>query len=98
MSKMSAEQYQSGLQAAAVAAVMLAETDIPEILRMIEHADSFGAVLDPTLYREKHQAMMEDKELIEAAMPLWRMGQTLKARVAEAKKALQMKTTPGETP
>jgi hypothetical protein len=90
---MNATEYQSGVLAAATAAAMISETDLPKILSMIERADSFGAVLDPTLYREKHQAMMEDKELLEAALPLWKVGQVLKARARDAKKALQKNAT-----
>ena len=32
-----------------------------------------GAIIDPTLYRANHSKMMQDKELLEAALPLYRL-------------------------
>ena len=59
--------YQSAVKTAALCAQMLAQFDIPELLHAIERGHAFGPILDPTLYRDKHKAMDEDKELLEAA-------------------------------
>jgi hypothetical protein len=67
------ETYQSAVQACAIAATLLRQHDIPELLRAIEHADAFGPLLDPTLWRDKHEAMNRDRKLLEAALPLWRL-------------------------
>lgn len=89
MSKMTAEEYQHVVTTAAYAARLLAEMDIPRILEAIERAHAFGAVLDPTLYRDKVEAMDQDKEILQAAMPLRRMGLKLKEmqEAADAKRA-----------
>lgn len=57
----------------------------PGILIMAEDGSRGGisktrAMLDPTLYRAKGQAMREDKRAVEAALPLWRLGAKLTAR------------------
>ena len=59
------------------AARVLRGHDLKAALDAIERADSIGAILDPTLYRDKHQAMMDDKALLEAALPLWRFAEKL---------------------
>ncbi len=37
-----------------------------EMIHAANRADSLGAVLDPTLYRDKHKAMSQDMELLNA--------------------------------
>ena len=78
---MTQEEYQNTLRVCAMLAGFVGEHDIPKMLEMIERADSFGCMIDPTLYREKHGAMMEDKELLEAVLPLWRIAKKLQARL-----------------
>jgi len=93
--RMTGEEYQEKLIAIMHAARMLvfAEVDIDDLLARIERADSFGAMLDPTLYRANHGKMMEDKALLEAARPLWRYAKKLyqdalaRAAQDDAKKA-----------
>jgi hypothetical protein len=77
---MTGEQYQEKLLTILVAARTISDVDVPDLLQRINRADTLGALLDPTLYRKKHGAMMEDKELLEAALPLWRAGKALEER------------------
>lgn len=77
------EEYQLCVQNVRLVASLLAEYRIADILAAIDRAETTGPLLDPTLWREKNQAMSEDKESLEAALPLWRHGQFLKTR-AEA--------------
>lgn len=96
MSKLTAETYQSAVNACAIAARLLAEHDLPGILEAIERAHSLGAMLDPTLYREKVQAMDQDKEILEAAGPLRRMG--LKLKQMQEKHDAEQAAAQGERP
>jgi hypothetical protein len=78
---MTIEEYQNTLRVCAMLSGLVGEHDIPKMLEMIERADSIGGMIDPTLYREKHGAMMEDKELLEAALPLWRIAKKFQERL-----------------
>lgn len=57
--------------------------DIPAALEAIEKADTLGPFLDPTLWRDKHAAMEQDRALLKAALPLWNAMAKLEAAVAE---------------
>ncbi len=74
-------EYRAAIQAAVVASKMLVIHDVPDLLEAIERAHAVGPMLDPTLYRDKAKAMDEDKEILEAALPLWRLGRKLQARI-----------------
>jgi len=78
------EEYQNTLRVCAMLAGLVVDHEIPKMLEMIERADSIGGMIDPTLYREKHGAMMEDKELLEAVLPLWRIAKKLQERIKGA--------------
>lgn len=78
---MTIEEYQNALKTCAMVATLLEQVDIPKLLGMIERADSVGAMIDPTLYRDKHGAMMLDKELLEAARPLRSWAIALRAKL-----------------
>ncbi len=67
---------------------MLYIYDIQHMLRDIDHADSVGPLLDPTLWMKKGQQMREDREILKAALPLWNM----------AKKAQKKAKTTPSTP
>jgi hypothetical protein len=71
-------EYQSIVGQVMLIAEHLAELDLPRILREIEHAEVLGPFVDPTLWTHKHHAMSEDKELIQAALPLRSLGQRRK--------------------
>ena len=68
-----AEEYQAAVMMVAAAARLLAGFDVPGLLSDIEHAEAFGPLLDPTLYRDKAKAMGEDRELLRAALPLYQL-------------------------
>lgn len=68
---MTTEEYQQVLRIAASAANLLSGFDIPELLCAIDRANSIGPVLNPSLWQEKREAMSQDRDLLEAARPLW---------------------------
>lgn len=71
------EDYHSALLACITAAKVLQQHDLAKRLRDISTADTLGPMVDPTLWRDKHKAMYEDREVLEAALPLWKLGQRL---------------------
>jgi len=77
-------EYMTTLSSVSVAMGLLADTDIPAVLQAIANADAIGPIFNPTLWMEKHRAMDENKELLEAALPLWRMAQKLKSMEKKA--------------
>lgn len=84
--KLTPEEYQQQLVNVAMTARLLVDVDIPDLLQRIERAHSFGCMLDPTLYRAKVEAMDQDKDMLEAALPLWRWARKVQAS-AQAKQA-----------
>lgn len=78
MDQMTIEEWRENLKTCGLAAMFLERVNVPDMLARIEKADAFGGLLDPTLWRDKHGAMMEDKELLEAALPLWRYAQKVR--------------------
>ncbi len=72
-----AAEYQNALQACILAARLLDGHDLPEFLRAIDHADAVGPILDPRLWMAKERDMHWNKEVFEAAMPLWRLAKKL---------------------
>lgn len=71
--------YQDAVRACALLAGLLLMHDLPALLRAIERADAIGPLVDPTLWRDKGAAMLQDKELLEAALPLWQYARARKA-------------------
>lgn len=80
MSIETAEEYKEAVRACHMAAAIVGQHDLDGVLRRIANAETMGPLLDPTLYREKGQAMREDKEVVEAALPLCRLAAKLNAR------------------
>jgi hypothetical protein len=82
-------EYRSALLLILNSARVMTVVDLPKLLSDIEHAHAVGPMLDPTLYREKMRAMDEDKEILTAALPLWKLAKKLeeRARAAESEKA-----------
>ena len=74
---MTIEEYQSAVQASVLCSRMLSQYDIPQLLRDIEHADAVGGLFNPSLWIQKRIAMYEDREALEAALPLWRLAKKL---------------------
>lgn len=77
-------EYQAAVGSCALVGSMLTQYDLPAMVRAIEYAEAMGPMIDPTLYREKREAMDQDKDLLEAALPLWRWAQGQK-KLAEEK-------------
>ena len=69
--------HEEGMYAAVMAARLITQHDIPALLQAISTAETVGPFLDPTLYRDNVKAMLEDKEVLTAALPLWHMAQKL---------------------
>jgi hypothetical protein len=84
--KMKIEEYQGAVQGVVLCARLIEQYDIPKLLEAIERADAFGGMLDPTLWRGKHGAMMEDKAVLEAGLPLWRLAKKIRESIAEPAK------------
>jgi hypothetical protein len=61
------EEYRSARITCELARNFLKQYDFKKLLDAISRADAVGAMLDPTLYRDKHQAMLEDRAVFEAA-------------------------------
>lgn len=59
------------------AARILSVVDVPEALRAARHALEIGCFIDPTLWRANHGKLREDIEVLEAALPLYRLGEKL---------------------
>lgn len=102
MDDMTIADWREDLRTCGLAAMFLERVNIPDMLAKIEKADAFGGMIDPTLYREKHAAMMEDKELLEAALPLWKYAQRVRESVnqkrlegREGEKETDSYTVPG---
>ena len=61
-----AENFRATLAGLWALAGLVAEAPLGEMLAVSERADAVGAVLDPTLYREKASALHEDMEMLRA--------------------------------
>lgn len=76
-----AEQYRAALFVVIAAAEALsAIDDLPQLIQDIDRADAIGPLLNPTLWIGKNKAMGEDREMFEAALPLYRLGLKLRER------------------
>ena len=75
-------RYQVAVKACIVACLIVTQHDIPGMLEAIERAHSIGPFLDPTLYRDKVGAMEQDKEILRAALPLFKLREKINQHVA----------------
>ncbi len=64
------DEYQDAVRRVALVASMLADIDFAKLIRAIDHADAVGPILNPTLWRDRHKAMHEDRTLLVAAQNL----------------------------
>lgn len=71
------DDWQAAVVACGIAARMLGQHDIARLIAQGERALDIGPLLDPTLYREKGQALREDIEALRAALPLAKFGTKL---------------------
>ena len=69
--------YQDAIRACVMVGAMVSQYDLPEILAAISRAETIGPLVDPVLYIRKRKAMEQDKQLVEAALPLWRFTKEL---------------------
>lgn len=76
---LSTAEYRAAVTGVVVCARVLNQFDIPKLLEAIERADSFGCFFDPTLWINNRGKMNEDREVLEAALPLWRLAKKLQA-------------------
>ena len=75
---MELEEYQGHLRQAALLVGLVRMIPVTKMLGMISWAETTGPMLDPTLYREKAQAMKEDAELLEALLPMYALAVKIK--------------------
>ena len=61
------EEYQSARYACEMAQNFLKQHDFKKLIADINTADAIGPMVDPTLWMQKGQAMLEDKEVFAAA-------------------------------
>ncbi len=61
--------------------VMIARTlnvyDIPKAIEAATRALELAPYIDPTAWMRNHKALEEDREMLRAALPLWRLAQKL---------------------
>lgn len=70
LGKMSGTQigdYRAARMACEVAKALLEQHDFKKLLDAISRADALGPFVDPTLYRSKAGAMLEDRQVFGAA-------------------------------
>ena len=63
----SVESYRSAILGVLSVAHLIRHLDFAAMIKAIDHADTVGPLLDPTLYRRKQKALLEDRGLLEAA-------------------------------
>ncbi len=80
---MNQSEYVGAVKAVHLCLAVLGQHDLQKVLANIGTAESIGPILDPSLWIQKGGAMAEDKEAVEAAMPLWRLARKLKGPEAE---------------
>jgi hypothetical protein len=77
MNRLEIQEYQAAVRTVALLSSILLQHDIPELLAAIEHADAVGPLVDPTLWRNNHKKMAEDREILQAALPMYALGSRL---------------------
>lgn len=83
---MTGAEYQNAIKTCAMAARIMATLEIDKLLESISKADAVAPLVDPTLWMQKRDAMLQDRELLNAARPLWEWGKkTLERMEAEGK-------------
>lgn len=70
---MSQTEYEMNLRLAYSQAGILAIIPIPDMINAINRAESVGPFLDPTLFMKNMDKMREDKKLLEALLPIWKL-------------------------
>lgn len=73
-------EYQAAVRGVALLVGIVQQWDLPKLLEAIEHADAVGPLFDPTAWMRKREALEQDRELLKAALPLWKLGRELIAK------------------
>jgi hypothetical protein len=81
------ERYRQDLVKLYMVCDCLAEMPLDEYLKAISRADSVGHIIDPTSYKQGVQAMHEDRSVIEAALPLARLGRHIQQQREQRKRS-----------
>ncbi len=92
---LTAEEYSLGLRGVGMAMTMLSQHDLPAMLEAARRSDAIGCFVDPTLYREKAEALRIDIETMEAALPLWNRFHKLAADLKELREKAATKAANG---
>ena len=71
------ETYQTAVRTVALAAKMISQFDLPQLLEDIARADIVGPIVDPTMWIQNGEAMRQDAAMLKAALPLHRLGKKL---------------------
>jgi hypothetical protein len=69
----SPEEWRDQLLTVIAAGTLLSTVDVPGMIARMGLADALGPMLDPTLYRDRAKAMDQDRDLLNAALPFWRL-------------------------
>jgi hypothetical protein len=62
------------------AARILLVVDVPAAVQAAHHALDIGCFIDPTLWRQNQRKLREDLEVLEAALPLYRLATKIAER------------------
>jgi len=81
--KLRIDEHRSAVCAVIACARILEQYDIPKLIHAIDRSETVGPTLAPTLWRDKSTAMLEDKTLLKAALPLWEMASKLERMADE---------------
>lgn len=78
---LTAIEYESHLQRLAMAAQLVADVPIAELLNHITHAETIGPLLEPTAWiRGGGDNLRDARDLVEAAAPFVRFGRQLEKK------------------
>ena len=78
---MEAIEYESSLQRLSMAAQLVADVPIADLLNHVSHAETLGPLLEPTAWiRGGGDNLRDARDLIEAARPLVYFGAKLASR------------------
>ncbi len=75
---MDEDDYTRAITMCYLAARALKDLDLPRVIEAMNKADTIGPFLDPALWMAKRTDMRDNRNVIEAALPLWRLAQKLK--------------------
>jgi len=67
--------YRVAMESIVMAANLIRQYDLPGMIESINFADRVGPFVDPTMYMHNAHLMHKSKEIIEAALPLWRLAE-----------------------